>query len=94
MKKNRRVYVRVSGRVQGVGFRFFTFRAAQRVGLAGFVRNMPNGDVEMEAQGVDEDIEVFLVQVKNGPSASRVTSIEVHERPLAPGQTTFEIRHF
>jgi acylphosphatase len=94
MDEVRRVYIRVSGRVQGVGFRFFTHRAAQRVGLVGYVRNMPNGDVEAEAQGLREDIEAFLCQVRRGPSASRVKRVDVHDRPLNPRDTTFVFRYF
>ena len=89
-----RIFVRVVGRVQGVGFRFFTHRAAQRAGLVGFVRNVANGDVEIEAQGLRTDVEGFLEQVRRGPSASRVRRVDVHDRPVLPGETTFEIRHF
>ena len=51
-----RVHVTVSGMVQGVGYRYFTVTEARKLGLAGWVRNLMNGDVELEAQGARSDV--------------------------------------
>jgi acylphosphatase len=55
--------IQVSGRVQGVGFRWFTRRAAEQLGLAGRVRNLPDGRVEIEVAGSPERLEAFRSQV-------------------------------
>jgi acylphosphatase len=75
------VRVRVRGRVQGVGFRWYVREAAQRAGLAGFVRNLPDGDVEIAASGDDAALEDFLKAVKRGPPGARVETFE--RAPLA-----------
>ena len=74
--------VRVIGRVQGVGFRYFTVRAAQRTGVAGWVRNEPDGSVVCDAQGKSEAVEEFLRELRLGPRFSRVEDVQVE--PLAP----------
>jgi acylphosphatase len=67
----------VRGRVQGVGFRWFVRETARRVGLAGWVYNRPDGDVELAAEGDDESIELLRSAVRTGPSGADVQ--EVHE---------------
>lgn len=71
----------ISGRVQGVSFRYFTRREAQRLGLVGQVRNLPSGEVEVRAQGEAEALELFRQRLRHGPPASRVDDIV--ESPLA-----------
>jgi acylphosphatase len=71
----------VRGRVQGVGFRFFTARVARSLGLAGFVRNLPNGDVEVEADGTPDALRDFEQQLNSGPAFSDVTHVE--REPIA-----------
>lgn len=79
----RRRYV-VSGRVQGVGFRFHTERAALLEGLSGFVRNMPDGSVEAEVEGDREAVDRFDWRVRQGPSGARVEHVETTDLlPLA-----------
>lgn len=65
----------VCGRVQGVGFRFFTQRMAQLTGVTGWVRNLPMGDVEIEAVGSEEQVKNFLTAVEKGPTMSFVTEV-------------------
>ena len=66
----------VSGRVQGVGFRWFVQRAAQRIGVGGDVRNLPDGTVEVRAEGSAEEIGQLLSAVREGPSSGRVDHVE------------------
>jgi len=66
----------VSGRVQGVGFRFFVVGAAEQEGLSGWVRNLPDGRVEVLAEGDREAIARFEGHVRRGPPAARVERVE------------------
>jgi acylphosphatase len=82
----------VSGRVQGVGFRYFTEVAALREGLHGWVRNMPDGRVEAIAEGDAEAIERFERQVRHGPPAARVEHVEVEDTTPSGRTTGFTAR--
>jgi acylphosphatase len=82
---------RVSGRVQGVGFRWFTRQAGQELGLAGRVRNLPDGRVEVAAVGGSERLEVFRQRLRQGPPGARVTGIEEEEIPSVPEWDGFVI---
>ncbi len=72
------VRVRVRGRVQGVGFRYFVLSAGRALALAGVVRNLPDGDVEIEAQGDRERLLELLERARAGPLSARVDDVEVH----------------
>ncbi|WP_086358207.1 MULTISPECIES: acylphosphatase [unclassified Gilliamella] len=76
----RQVKIRVSGRVQGVGFRFFTYQKATKLGLVGYVKNLDNGEVEIVAQGDNISI-AKLIQwfEQGGPVSARITEINVTE---------------
>ena len=91
--ETKRYHITVSGRVQGVGFRFFTLNAAMRLKLAGWVRNIPGGGVELEAEGPQGDIDRLVEKLRQGPPVSRVTDVEVCEMAVVSGGTGFEIRH-
>jgi acylphosphatase len=82
----------ISGRVQGVGFRFFTEGAASREGLHGWVKNTSDGGVEILAEGDAEAIERFERQVRHGPSGARVTGVQVHEELPEHRATGFSVR--
>jgi acylphosphatase len=69
----------VSGRVQGVGFRFFAADAARREGLAGFVRNLDDGRVEVIAEGESESVVRFERALRQGPSHARVEHVRVED---------------
>ena len=71
--------VRVSGRVQGVGFRMATAREAGRLGVRGTVRNLLDGTVEADVEGPVEDVEQMLTWLRSGPSSARVRSLDVQE---------------
>jgi acylphosphatase len=81
----------VSGRVQGVGFRWFVRREALGLGLTGRVRNLPDGRVEVEVAGAPEDLEVFRQRLREGPPGSRVTRLEEIELSGVPAWDAFEI---
>lgn len=88
----RTVKVRVEGIVQGVGFRYYTYRIAKRYGIKGYVKNMPDGSVEIVAEGDEEKLERFLQEVAKGPSSAVVTNITVED--ISPvGFKTFEIAY-
>ncbi len=84
-----RVHVLVSGRVQGVGFRYFTARWARRLGLAGFVRNLPDGRVEVVAHGERGALEQLVGALRSGPPGASVRGVRV-EWSDAPGDAPAE----
>ncbi len=65
----------VEGRVQGVGFRYYTLERATSHGLRGYVRNMPDGSVEVRAEGARQDLEALLADLRCGPGMSRVSNV-------------------
>lgn len=73
----------VSGRVQGVGFRFFTQEIAQQLGVVGWARNTSDGQVEIKSFGDKETLDQFLNYVKKGPSAARVNDIQTKWKPIS-----------
>jgi acylphosphatase len=82
----------VSGRVQGVGYRWFALRAAQEIGLVGWVRNLPDGRVEALAEGSDEQLERFVARLRKGPIASKVSAVEASEAEPT-GLSSFDVSH-
>jgi acylphosphatase len=84
------VRVRVSGRVQGVAFRWEAQHAAQKLGVTGWVRNEPDGSVLAHVEGEPDAVNDMVSWLRAGPPASRVTDVAV--RDAAPtGATSFEI---
>jgi acylphosphatase len=83
---------RVSGRVQGVGFRYFAQDAARRDGINGYVVNHDDGTVEAVAEGDSEALERFERAVRRGPSRSRVEQVTVDDIEPTQGNTGFVIR--
>lgn len=71
-----RVQFRAYGRVQGVGFRYYTFGNAQALGIAGWVRNEPDGSVAGMAEGDFSLLEAFKSQVQRGPLTGRVSRLD------------------
>ncbi|MCB1326629.1 MAG: acylphosphatase [Spirochaetales bacterium] len=69
----------VSGRVQGVGFRYYVSSRARTLGLAGFVRNLPDGRVECAARGDEAQLQALEADLRAGPAMSRVTNVERSE---------------
>lgn len=81
----------VSGRVQGVGFRFFVVREARRLGLAGVVQNLPDRRVEVLARGDRPSLERFVEMLNRGPILSRVDRVDVEWGVQVPQATEFTI---
>ena len=75
---------RVSGRVQGVGFRWFVQDRALALGIEGWVRNLPDGDVEVYAAGSEGSLRRLRADLEQGPPAARVSRCVESEVPLEP----------
>lgn len=82
----------ISGRVQGVGFRFFTRATAAPEGLHGWVRNRPDGVVEIQVEGDAEALDRFEQHIRHGPPGARVDRVEVAEEGATGRDTGFTIR--
>ena len=82
----------ITGRVQGVGFRWFAHDAAMREGVDGWVRNRPDGSVEAEIEGDVETVARVEAALRRGPSASRVDSVDVDDRAPSGRRTGFSVR--
>jgi len=81
----------VTGRVQGVGFRWFVEREAHILGVAGWVRNNADGRVEVFAQGTPAQLVGLRSRLQEGPLAARVDAVEVSEATPAQGLSSFRI---
>ncbi|HUI93181.1 MAG TPA: acylphosphatase [Chitinivibrionales bacterium] len=78
----KRLTITVTGRVQGVGFRYFVKDAADSLGISGWVRNTDDRAVECEAQAEEKDLEEFIGKLREGPPISRVKEVAVNEIPI------------
>ena len=87
-----RIRLRVDGRVQGVAYRASTQDEARRLGLTGWVRNLDDGAVELEAQGPPDALAALEAWCHRGPSLARVTSVRRTDLPAADGEPGFAIR--
>lgn len=87
-----RVHLLIAGLVQGVGFRYATERQARRLGLNGWVRNTPDGRVEIVAEGPADRIGEFVAWSRRGPSASQVSEVERRDEPPERPPPGFHIR--
>ena len=72
MKNEKRLHARITGRVQGVGFRYFVITAASRLGLVGWVRNRRDGSVEVVAEGELDILKKLVGELEKGSSSSSV----------------------
>ncbi len=88
---SRRVHVTITGRVQGVGFRYAAYRQAQTLGLSGWVRNLPGGKVEGEFEGTPDAVRRILDWCRQGPPLAFVQDVSFDEVPLAQHSLGFEI---
>jgi acylphosphatase len=86
------IHIFVSGTVQGVGFRAAVKRHAMLHQIKGYVRNLPDGRVEICAQGKGDQINEFLHTVKARPGAGQISNIETHHKPLQEFFSSFEVR--
>jgi acylphosphatase len=83
----------VHGRVQGVSFRYYTRKRARELNLTGYVRNQPDGTVEVVAEGGRPALESLLAFLHEGPGAAFVTQVDTRWRPPSGDLFHFEVRY-
>ena len=88
-----RIHVFVSGRVQGVFFRSNTKRVADNLGIKGWVRNLPDGRVEVVAEGEKNRIDNLIKFLKKGPATARVDNVEIESQEYKGEFQDFSIRY-
>ena len=93
VNRKMQLFVLISGKVQGVGFRNFTQMNAKQLGINGYAKNLPNGKVEVVAEGDKAQLDALVVLLKKGPRFASVDSLEVDERPFTGEYKTFGIRY-
>jgi acylphosphatase len=81
----------VTGRVQGVGYRYFAVQEARRLGVTGFARNLPDGSVEVIAEGADDALSQFEEALRSGPSFAAVQNVDRAPAP-SRGDAGFHVR--
>lgn len=90
----RKVYMNVSGRVQGVGFRYTTKMVADQLGVTGAVWNEADGSVGIEAVAEDKVLEDFITAVRNSPSpAGKVARLTIHDDPRIKERKSFDVSY-
>ncbi len=89
-----RAHVLIEGRVQGVFYRAFTRDLAYSLGLKGWVKNLPNGKVEVVFEGKRDIIEKAIKECNLGPPGARVTNIKVEWEPFIGDQKEFTVRYY
>jgi acylphosphatase len=87
----KQVHMHVRGRVQGVYFRASTQREAKRLGLSGWVKNRPDGGVEILAEGEEEGLKELIAWAQRGPSAARVERVDTRWRSYVGDFPDFRI---
>jgi acylphosphatase len=94
MIENIKTYnILISGRVQGVGFRYFAVSIAEKYDVRGYVTNKRDGKVEIVCQGEEEELQSFMEEVKKGPAFSVVTDTVMEEIPEEKKYNTFDIKY-
>ena len=88
-----RYYLRFTGRVQGVGFRFFAAMNAEKCRLTGWVKNMDDGSVTAEVQGTRTQIQKFLQLMQTGNRFVKIDHIEKEERTYEEKEKRFQVRY-
>lgn len=84
------IQARVTGRVQGVSFRWYAQERARSLGVSGWVRNEPDGSVLLHAEGDDEAVDSLVAWCRQGPSMAKVSNVAVREATPS-GATSFDI---
>jgi acylphosphatase len=88
---SRRIHLLIAGSVQGVGFREFTKLTARKLGVTGWARNLPSGEVELEAEGVEAAMKEFEEKVAKGPRTAKVEKVQA-VKASADALDEFDIR--
>lgn len=89
----KRLEATVTGRVQGVGFRNFVWKAATGLALTGYVKNVAAGGVEVVAEGEPDQLDKLVQHLEKGPMLSRVDRVITHSAPASGGFEKFEVRY-
>jgi len=88
----KRYHLYVSGIVQGVGFRWYSQKIGRKIGVYGWVKNLPDGRVEIVVEGEDEKVERFIKELKEGYLGENIRDIEKIEEEYKGEFKGFEIR--
>lgn len=86
------VKLRVYGRVQGVGFRYFAVREAAKYNIKGYVRNETDGSVTVVSEGESEDLDHFIQRIESGPAWGRVDRVDLQVQPVT-GFSDFSVKY-
>lgn len=89
----KRIHLLIHGRVQMVGFRYSTARKAQQLGVKGWIKNLPSGEVEAVLEGEDFAVTQLIEFCKKGPLFAHVSNLEIKEEPYKREFKQFEIRY-
>ena len=84
--------LRIHGKVQGVGYRFFATRVARRLGLKGSIQNLRDGSVEAAVEGESKAIEEWIRELREGPRYAEVTQIEQETKPFSGHYGDFDVK--
>ena len=93
VNRKMQLFVIITGKVQGVGFRNFTQLNARQLGINGYAKNLPNGTVEVVAEGDKAQLDTLVALLKKGPRYARVDSLEIDERSFTGEYESFGIRY-
>ncbi len=75
--KDKSAQLRITGRVQGVGFRYYAVQKAREFNISGYVMNMHDGSVFIEAEGFEADLDQFILWCERGPVSARVDKVDI-----------------
>jgi len=87
------VQIIVSGRVQGVGYRYFAEKNARACDICGYVKNLYDGRVEVVAEGIKEQVDAFIDRLKQGPVFGNVDRVEVRSLPYENRYDSFHVAY-
>lgn len=84
--------IKVHGKVQGVGYRFYATRVARRLGLKGWIRNLRDGTVDAVVEGEPDAIDEWIEEIREGPRYAEVTRIDQEKKPFSGSFGEFDVR--
>jgi len=85
-------FIRIHGKVQGVGYRFFATRVARRLGLKGWIQNNRDGSVEAAVEGEKSSIDEWIEELKEGPRYAEVTKIDQETKDFSGKLPDFDVK--
>ncbi|MFT8352791.1 acylphosphatase [Clostridium saccharoperbutylacetonicum] len=88
-----RYLIIVNGRVQGVGFRYFLQLTASKLNLTGWCKNLMNGDVEIEVQGLEQNVFSFISEIKKGNGFARVYDFDLKDISVVKDEKKFSVKY-